>query len=393
MERDGAGERTIGRRVRVAIAGGGVAGLEAMLALRAQLGEAVAIDLYAPRRDFAYRPLAVGEPFGGGRVLEYDLARLAGSAGAAFHPASVLAIDDKRRRVLTREGAEVGFDYIVVASGARMLAAIPGAVTFWGVSDEGGVGAISRGLLDGGLRRVVFTVPASSWPFPPYELALLADAQLRRAGVEGAELAIVTPEDAPLRLFGPRASEWVAELLAERGIEILTGVHPVRFESGRLHLAPGEPIAADAVVSAARLEGRRIAGVPSDEDGFIPIDGHGRVLGMEATFAAGDVTSFPVKQGGIAAQQADLVAETIAAELSGAEPPRPFDPVLRGTLWTGERPRFLYSRLTGGHGETSIVSDRAMWEHEGKIVGQHLAPFLEAQANGDRPGAQTGVVA
>jgi len=232
-----------------------------------------------------------------------------------------------------------------------------------------------------------------SWALPLYELALFAAATLAKSGIEDARLRIVTPEDAPLRLFGPRASEWVAELLAERGIEILTGVHPVRFESGRLHLAPGEPIAADAVVSAARLEGRRIAGVPSDEDGFIPIDGHGRVLGMEATFAAGDVTSFPVKQGGIAAQQADLVAETIAAELSGAEPPRPFDPVLRGTLWTGERPRFLYSRLTGGHGETSIVSDRAMWEHEGKIVGQHLAPFLEAQANGDRPGAQTGVVA
>ncbi len=389
MEKHDVGN-AIGPPLRVAIVGGGVAGLEAMLSLRELLGERVEVDLYAPRREFVYRPLAVGQPFGGGRVLEYDLEWLSERAGGSFRLASVLSVGDGGRRIATRDGGTHTCDRLVFAPGARMLAAFPGAVTFWGVADDGGVGAVSRGLLDGSLRDVVFTVPASSWPLPAYELALLADSRLRREGVEGARLRIVTPEDAPLRLFGPKASEWVADLLAERGIETTCGVHPVRFEDGLLEVAPGAAIETDAVVSAARLEGRRIAGVPHDSDGFVGVDGHGRVLGLDAAFAAGDITSFPVKQGGIAAQQADLVAETIAAELLGLALPRPFDPVLRGTLWTGERPRYLYSRLTGGHGETSIVSDRALWEHEGKIVGRRLAPFLDSLPEVEPPGSQSG---
>jgi sulfide:quinone oxidoreductase len=89
------------------------------------------------------------------------------------------------------------------------------------------------------------------------------------------------------------------------------------------------------------------------------------------------VTTFPVKQGGIATQQADAAAEAIAAELAADVEARPFDPVLRGVLWTGGQPRYLYGRLTGGHGETSTFSDTPPWtEPEQKIVGRYLTPFL-----------------
>ncbi len=219
-----------------------------------------------------------------------------------------------------------------------MLWAVPGAVTFWGVADEGGVADVMRGLLEGKLRRVAFTMPSGpSWPFPAYELALLAAAQLERAGVEGAELTVVTPEDEPLGLFGVRAGHQVGELLAERGIRVVAGAHPVKFDRGRLEIAPGEPIEFDAVVCTPRLEGRRVAGVPHDAAGFIGTDEHGGVIGMDRVYACGDVTAFPVKQGGIAAQQADVAAAAIAAELGADVEPEPFDPILRGTLWTGER--------------------------------------------------------
>jgi sulfide:quinone oxidoreductase len=377
-------------RARVLIIGGGVAGLEAMLALHDLAGDRVELQLHAPRPEFAYRPLSVGEPFGAGRVVNFDLEQLIARSGASFKLGSVLAVDGDRHHILTHDGREVPYDYLVVAPGVRMLWAVPGAVTFWGVADEGGVADVVRRLRSGELGKVVFTTPGSSWPFPVYELALLADIELKKAGAEGAELIIVTPEDAPLRLFGARASEQVQEMLDERGIRVFAGTHPVKFESGHLQIAPGAPIEADAVVSAPRLEGKRIAGVPRDRSGFIPVDGHGRVFGMERVFAAGDVTTFPVKQGGIATQQADVVAATIAAEIEGGEEPRAFDPILRGTLWTGEQPQFLYSRLTGGHGETSIISDQALWEHEGKIVGEHLAPFLDSIPGAEHPGSQTG---
>ena len=259
-----------GRGPRVVIVGGGVAGLEAMLALRDLAGSRAEVELHAPRLEFAYRPLAVGEPFGTGRVLHFDLGELAERSGASFRLGSIVAVDGDRRHVVTRDGAEVPYDFLLLAPGVRMLWAVPGAVTFWGVADEGGVAEVVRRLRSGELRRVIFTMPAGcNWPFPAYELALLAASELAKAGVEGAELTIVTPEDEPLQLFGLRAGHQVGRLLAEHGIEVVAGAHPVKFDRGRLQIAPGEPIEADAVVSTPRLEGRRIAGVPHDPAGFV----------------------------------------------------------------------------------------------------------------------------
>ncbi len=382
----------VGDRPRVVIAGGGVAGLEAMLALRELAGDLAEIELHAPRREFSYRPLAVGEPFGVGRVVNFDLRELAERAGAAFSLGSVLAVDGDRRHVVTHDGVEVPYDFLLLAPGVRMLWAVPGTVAFWGVADEGAVAEVMQDLVAGKLSRVAFTMPSGpSWPFPAYELALLAATELERAGVEDAELIVVTPEDEPLGLFGLRAGQQVGELLSKRGIRVVAGTHPVRFERGRLEVAPGEPIEVDAVISAPRLEGRRVAGVPHDPDGFIGTDEHGGVIGMERVYACGDVTAFPVKQGGIAAQQADAAAEAIAAELGADVKPEPFDPILRGTLWTGEKPKFLYGKLSGGHGETSVLADHAVWEHEGKIVGKYLAPFLDAIPGAEKPASQSGI--
>jgi sulfide:quinone oxidoreductase len=140
---------------------------------------------------------------------------------------------------------------------------------------------------------------------------------------------------------------------------------------------PGDPLESEAVVSLPRLEGRRIGGIPHDSEGFVSVDEHGGLVGAERVFAAGDVTTFPVKQGGIATQQADSVAAVIAADVGSDTEPAPFDPVLRGVLWTGAKPRYLYGQLTGGHGETSLLSEQPPWpEREGKIVGRYLAPFL-----------------
>jgi len=376
----------------VVIVGGGVAGLEAMVALEDLAGERAEVELIAPRREFAYRPLAVGEPFRAGRVIDFDLDQLAERAGASFRLASAIAIDSERRRVITHDGREVPYDYLLLAPGTRMLWTVPGAVTFWGVADEGGVAEVVGRLGEELLHRVIFTRPSgASWPFPAYELALLAEAELTRAGSRaGATLMVLTPEDRPLGLFGVRASEQVGSLLAERGIEVITATHPVNFDGSQLHVAPGRPIKADAVISTPRIEGRTIAGVPNDRSGFIPVDEHGRVRGMQRAFAAGDVTTFPVKQGGIAAQQAEVAAEAIAAELGSSVKPRPFEPVLRATLWTGEEPRYLYGKLVPGSGDTSLFSDHAPWEHEGKIVGHYLAPFLSSIPGAEHAESQSG---
>jgi sulfide:quinone oxidoreductase len=130
------------------------------------------------------------------------------------------------------------------------------------------------------------------------------------------------------------------------------------------------------VVALPRLEGPRIPGIPQDADGFIATDLSGRVHGLASVYAAGDITQFPIKQGGIAAQQADAVAEVIAAQAGAVVQPHRFQPVLRGLLLTGGAPRYLRSEPHGGQGDTSTVSDEPLWWPPGKIVGRYLAPFL-----------------
>ena len=172
-------------------------------------------------------------------------------------------------------------------------------------------------------------------------------------------MTVVTPEEAPLQVFGNEVSAKLSQLLSDRGIAVRTGAHISKFEQGRLSITPGEDLEADAVVSLPRMEGRQIDGVAHDQNGFIGVDAHCRVPGMSNVFAAGDVTTFPVKQGGIAAQQADVIAEAIAADLGCDVDPKPFEPVLRGVLWTGEEPRYLYGHLTGGQWGTSSMTDGA----------------------------------
>ena len=162
------------------------------------------------------------------------------------------------------------------------------------------------------------------------------------------KLALVTPEVEPLHLFGGEASAAVRALLEARGIVVHTRAYPAEAREGELLLVGGDILPADRVVALPRLQGQRIGGIPQTFEGFIPVDPHGRVIGLADVYAAGDITTFTVKQGGIAAQQAEAAAESIAAASGVAIEPRPFRPVLRGLLLTGDGPQYLHGELKGG---------------------------------------------
>lgn len=339
------GERR-GDRARVLIAGAGIAGVESALALRDLAGELVEVEMCDPRREFAFRPFAVGEPYGAAGVFRYDMEALAARCGAAFHADGIVSAEPEQRRAVTRGGERLGYDYLLLANGARMPPAIPGAVTFWGAADEGEVGEALADLRAGRLRSLAFTMPVGGgWVFPLYELALLGARELARTGAR-TRLTVVTPEKAPLELFGRRAGERMSRLLGERGVGVVTGAHPVAFEAGRLRLAPDEEIEADAVIGLPRLEGRRVSGIPHDPEGFVGVDEHGRVAGLERVFAAGDLTAFPVKQRGVATQQADAAAGAIAREAGADVDPEPFDPILGGIHWAGRKREVTSRYLT-----------------------------------------------
>jgi sulfide:quinone oxidoreductase len=91
-------------------------------------------------------------------------------------------------------------------------------------------------------------------------------------------------------------------------------------------------------------------------------------------WAVGDVTARPLKQGGLAAQQADVAAGSIAAWMGGDVEPESYEPVLRGLLLTGGEPRFL--RRSAVSTVPSAVSDRPMWSPAAKVAGRRLGPYL-----------------
>jgi sulfide:quinone oxidoreductase len=200
---------------------------------------------------------------------------------------------------------------------------------------------------------------------------------LEAADIKGVRLTIATPEEKPLQVFGSGATSEIGDLLAQRDIEVVTGVHPLGVEGGHLNVVPRGEIEASAVIAMPRHEGRVVEGIKCDPKGFVAVDEHCRIAGTQRLFAVGDVTTFPVKQGGIATQQADSAAAMIAAELGAPVEPAPFDPVLRSVLLTGESPRYLHARFKGGQGEKPFLSEEPPGKlAEAKIFGRYLTSFL-----------------
>jgi sulfide:quinone oxidoreductase len=360
--------------LHVLVAGGGVAALETLIGLKKLAGDLVDVELVAPEPEFWYRPLAAAEPFGAGRSERFDLAALSARAGGFFTLGRLASVDPVARVARTANGALISYDVFVAACGALPRPWLKGALLFRGPADSEKLRALLAEAQRGEVRSIAFAAPrASVLPLPLYELALQTASHLE-ARNRHVELTVVTPEPEPLWLFGGQATAAVSKLLADAGVGLRTGCYPVHTST----------LGADRVVALPRLEGLRILGLPQDEDGFIGTDLHGRVTGPADVYAAGDITRFPIKQGGIATQQADAVAESIAAAAGADVDPRPFRPVLRGLLLTGKAPRYLKNELAGGHGDASVVSTDAPWWPPAKIVGRYLSPFLaEVTAAGE----------
>lgn len=362
---------------KLLIAGAGAAGLEALIGLRDLAEDRLGIELLSPERQFIYRPLAIGEPFGLGAARRYELAQIASDHRATLTAGTLESVDTSSRSVQTRDGRRIEYDILLVALGAAIGRSLPGAITLLGPGYTSHFGTLLRELDEGSVRRVIFASPAGiAWQLPMYEVALMTAARLVEREVEAA-LSIVTPESEPLGLFGHEASRAAMQLLEARGISVTTGCYPTRFEKGVLTLVPAEsgPLNAERLVSLPELTGPRIEGLPQDVNGFLPVDLHGRVSGEQDVYAAGDATDFPIKQGGLATQQADAAAESIAARLGAPVTPEPFRPVLRGLLLTGGAPRYMRAEIAGGRGEEE-VSEHALWWPPSKIAGRYLSPYL-----------------
>jgi sulfide:quinone oxidoreductase len=345
----------------VLIAGGGVAGLEAALALGDLAGDRVAIKLITPAAEFVYRPMTVREPFAFGEAERYPLKQIADELGASLIADGVERVDAAARTVHTTSGAQLSYDGLLLALGARARPRYSHVVT---LDDQ--------------------RLAERTWPLPIYELALMAAKRAYEMNVT-VQITVITPEDAPLAVFGQGASDAISALLADDRIEVITSAYAEIPRAGVIEIAPGDrTVSVDRIVALPELEGPPIDGVPHDQDGFIPVDEHSQVRGLDRVWAAGDATDFPIKFGGIAAQQADAAAQAIAALAGAPVEPEPFHPLIHGMLLTGDRPRYLSAHITGGHGFSSEVTDEPTWTPATKISAKYLAPFLDARESSTR---------
>jgi sulfide:quinone oxidoreductase len=365
--------------LHVLIAGAGVAGLETMMAIRGLAGPRVAITLVAPNTEFTYRPLAVAEPFGVEHVRSYPLERIASDFDATFVQDEVAWVGVRGQCVFLQGGDEMGYDALVMALGARPRRAWPHVPTFRGPRDVEMMRGLVEDVVRGEVGSLAFVVPSgTTWPFPLYELALLTASRAKETGVD-VELVLLTPEREPLAVFGHGASAEVSDLLAAAGVRFQGGTSVEVTPENALFMNGVEmPLHFDRVLAVPRLEGPAPRGLPCDDDGFIPIDPHGLVHQAEHVYAAGDGTNFPVKQGGIATQQADAVAEVIAKRSGARVYPRPLRPVLRGYLLANGSSRYLRGELDQRDGGTSEASESTLWWPADKIAGTYLAPYLAA---------------
>ncbi|WP_149204293.1 FAD-dependent oxidoreductase [Actinotalea subterranea] len=192
--------------------------------------------------------------------------------------ATGLRLDGARITVMTSEGP-VEADAAVLATGAHAARPRdwPGVLTLHTAADA----ADLRARLTPGSRLVVV---GAGWIGA--EVAGVAAAA-------GVDVTVVEAAAAPLlAALGPVVGALTAPWYADAGVRLITGTAVAGIEPGAVHLADGRALGADHVLAAvgARPATAWLAGALTLEaDGSVPVDAGFRVDGPARVVAVGDL--------------------------------------------------------------------------------------------------------
>ncbi len=386
-----------GATPRVIVVGGGFAGMETLFALRQRLGDKVELTLVADRDEFEFRPGTVYVPFGGAEDdLRVPLASPAERQGIAVERGEVAWVETEPERIVLADGRTLEYDYLVLATGARMRPEeVPGlaehAHLVGGVEQMRRLGEtllrLREAAVDGSPQHVLFLVPpGNQCPGPVYELAFMLETWLRRSRVRDRVcLTFATFEGRYLEGFGPGLHPLIDAEFTERGVISRTRAAVEAVEPHRVRFADGTAHAFDVLVATAPQSAAvDYEGLPQDRRGFLltePLTR--RVRGTAAVYAPGDAGDFPVKLGHLSVLQADAVADDIAAGIDpGADwEPRRFDPVGLYVLEMLDAAVFAQTPLSAA-GESSPSRARVgaspLWHLGKRTLGVYLPQRFRA---------------
>lgn len=364
-------------KYEILIVGSGIGGFEAAFAFQSLAPEQAHVTVLSPEESFMYRPAVLDQLFGGAPGQDIPLNQLTERAGASHKHGNLASVSQDHSYVTTDSGEQIYYDFLLIAVGCRRVPSIEGATTIGIPGDIAAFGEVLSAIDRHQAPQITFVVPGGPvWPLPIYEIALRTAHRVRFHSTGDATINLVTSEDEPMGLFGLRVAKTVRTRLADAGISLTTGTLVSRADDTELHLVPSGSIATSHTVTLGLTEGPEIPGLPCNPEGYLQTDPFGRVYGTENVYAAGDVTAFPIKQGGLAAQQANVAARSIAAAAGAPVKPTAFEAVLKGRILSGRSHLYMDAPIIGGKGDSTVIASQPLWQPATRIAAEFLTPVL-----------------
>ena len=163
-------------------------------------------------------------------------------------------------------------------------------------------------------------------PPAPLEVSFLIEAELRQRGLRAkSEVHFCSPIGRAFTIES--VSEMATPVLEQKGIELHTFFNVETIDAQRhvLQSLEGEELAYDLLVLVPPHKGAQFlinSGLAPAPGGWLPTDRHTLLVGGRANvYALGDATDLPLSKAGSTAHfEAPIVAERIAAAITGRQP-------------------------------------------------------------------------
>ncbi|MCL3862238.1 NAD(P)/FAD-dependent oxidoreductase [Actinotalea sp. K2] len=322
------------------VLGAGTAGTMVVNKLRPRLpDDEWTITVVEPSPTHFYQPGFLFLPFGGLRPSDVAKPlRPTLTRGVRLVPAAVDRVDPEARLVRLEDGSELGYDYLVIATGTTPRPEeTPGMAEGMGDSVHEyytytGANALAATLATwpGGRMVVHITEMPIKCPVAPLEFTFLADAWFTGRGIrDEVEITYVTP--LPGAFTKPISSQRLGDMLTRRGIAIEPDfvVEQVDTEARTLTAYDGREIPFDLLVTVPLNMGADFIGRSGlgDDLNYVPVDKHTLLsTRYDTIFAIGDATNIPAsKAGSVAHFAADVFVPNFLAHVDGRPMPERFD--------------------------------------------------------------------